>query len=129
MGVFSFMELFMLNDKDYTQHIVVPSYKVQREEVVKTWEDALYETHMNLLRFKIKGNFTMYFDDIDEYTEFLDTLENLRGTDNYIIAKVYDNKTHSQKESKFKIDLSLQNDLPYYGVKSHGGFQVQIEEK
>lgn len=123
------MELFVLNDVDYTQHIMVPSYKVQREEVAKEWEDALYETHVDLLRYRLEGSFTIYFDDISEFFEFLDTLENLRGTDNYIEATLYDNKTHTLKTSKFQFTLTLQNDLPYYQVERHNGYNIQVKEK
>lgn len=123
------MELFILNDVDYTQHIMVPSYKVQREEVTKEWEDALYQNHVDLLRYRLEGSFTIYFDVISEFFEFLDTLENMRGTDNYIEATLYDNKTHSLKTSKFQFTVTLQNDLPYYQVERHNGYNIQVKEK
>lgn len=123
------MELFILNDVDYTQHIMVPTYKVQREEVTKEWEDALYQNHVDLLRYRLEGSFTIYFDNISEFFEFLDTLENMRGTDNYIEATLYDNKTHTLKTSKFQFTLTLQNDLPYYQVERHNGYNIQVKEK
>lgn len=123
------MELFILNEKDYTSHIVVPSYKVQSEPVTKTWEDTLYKNHKDLLRWRVKGSFTIYFDDITEFHEFLDELENLRGNDNYTEATFYDNRRHAQHESRYEIKITISNNLPYYGIKSHDGYDVQIEEQ
>lgn len=123
------MELLILNDVDYTKHIVMNSYKVQREPVTKTWEDATYTMHADLLRWRLAGSFTIYFDDRTEFTDFLNTLNNLRGVDNYVPATVYDNGTQTQKTSRFNFKLSLVNDLPYYGVKKHEGYVVQIEEQ
>lgn len=123
------MELFILNEQDYTSHITVPSYKVQSEPITKEWEDATYTKHKDLCRWQIKGNFTIYFDEYSELLTFLNTLINLRGTDNYIEATVFDNRTQTQKTSRFDISVSLSNDVPYYGRKKHSGYNVSIEEQ
>lgn len=123
------MELFIVNDVDYTNHILVPSYKVQSNPVTKEWEDATYTKHTDLLRWRVEGSFTIYFDDIQEFHDFLDNLNNSREVDNYIPAVVYDNRTHSQKTSKFNINIAIVNNLPYYQRKQHDGYAVTIEEK
>lgn len=123
------MEQFILNDIDYTTHIVVPSYSVQSEPVVKQWEDATYTNHNDLLRWRMTGSFKIYFDTNEELDDFLDTLNNLRGVDNYIPATLYDLRTHSQKTSRYNIKISLSNDRPYFGNKKHDGYNVTIEEQ
>lgn len=123
------MELFILDGIDYTNHITVPSYNVQSEPIYDEWEDATYTKHKDLKRWQVKGSFTIYFDDTNEFNAFLASLINLRGTDNYIPAVFYDNRTMSQKDSKFEISISLANDRPYYGVKKHSGYNVTIEEQ
>lgn len=123
------MRLFVLNDVDYTSNITVPSYKVQSEAVEKTWEDATYTNHTDFLRWRIKGSFTIYFDDADQFHSFLDALENMRGTDNYIPATFYDNYKHNEVTSYFKITVKLINNLPYYQTKKHEGYEVTVEEK
>ena len=123
------MNMFILNDVNYTRHILMPTYKVQREAVTKEWEDATYTKHKDLLRWRLKGSFTIYFDDKTEFDEFMDNLNNLRGVDNYIPASLYDNDTRTLKESYYDITISLVNDLPYYGQKKHSGYEISIEEK
>lgn len=123
------MQMFVLNDVDYTQHILVPSYNVQRKPVTKEWEDATYTKHKDLLRWRLEGSFTIYFDDVGELGSFLDNLTNMRGVDNYIEADLYDNDTRTLKHSFYSIDVSLVNDKPYYGRKKHDGYSVSIEEK
>ena len=123
------MELFVLNGVDYTSNITVPSYKVQSEAVEKTWEDATYSNHTDFLRWRVKGTFTIYFDKVNEFHSFLDSLQNMRGTDNYIPATVYDNFKHTQITSYFKITIKLANNLPYFERKKHEGYEVTLEEK
>lgn len=123
------MELFILDGVDYTEHIVVPSYKVQSEPVTKTWEDALYTTHIDTVREKLQGSFKIYFDSIDELNAFLNKLINLKDVDNYTPATLYDNWYRNKKTSKFYFKLSLINDKPYYGTKKHDGYEIQVEEK
>lgn len=122
------MELFILNGVDYTNHITVPSYNVQREPVTKTWEDATYHMHTDLIRWRLKGSFTIYFDSVSELDEFIDTLNGLRGPDNYIEATLYDNDERKQIQSKFIFKIGLPNNKPYYGRKKHDGYNIQVEE-
>lgn len=123
------MELFIVNNVDYTNHIVVPSYKVQSEPVFKTWEDATYTNHSDLVRWRVKGSFKVYFDDISELDTFLNNLENSRGIDNYCEATCYDNYKREKKTSRYLISISLVNDKVYYGNKKHDGYEVKVEEQ
>lgn len=125
------MELFILNDVDYTKNILMPSYKVQRQPVTKEWEDATYKKHKDLLRWRLEGSFTLYFDDVSEFQSFMTNLNNLRliSLDNYIPATLYDNDKMEQVTSYFDIKITLSNNLPYYGTKKHDGYEVEIEEK
>lgn len=123
------MELFILDGVDYTKNIIVPSYEVQRKPVTKEWEDATYTKHKDLLRWRLEGSLTIYFDVYDEFREFMDRLNSMRGPDNYIEATFYDNDTATTKTSNYSIEISLVNDLPYYQNKKHSGYKLQIEEK
>lgn len=123
------MELFILNGVDYTNKITVPSYKVQSEPVTKTWEDATYTNHIDVLRYRIKGSFTMYFDDNEELTSFLTELANSTAIDNYVSATLYDNRLNMQKESRYTFKIELINNRPYFGRKQHDGYNVTIEEQ
>lgn len=123
------MELFILNDVDYTNHILVPSYKVQKEPVTKTWEDATYKIHADVVRWRMQGSFTIYFDSNEELNDFLTNLRNCRGLDNYTDATLFDNESREQVVSRYKFKISLVNNVPYFGVKKHDGYEVQVEEQ
>lgn len=124
------MELFILNGIDYTNHITVPSYNVQKEAVEKTWEDATYTMHTDILRWRLKGSFTIYFDSNSELDDFLTNLRNCTSeTDNYVDASLYDNLSSTLITSKFKFKISFANNRPYLGTKKHDGYNVTVEER
>lgn len=121
--------LFKIGDNDYTNHITVPSYKVNREKEEEEWVDVTKTKHKEIVRTTVRGDFDIYFDDINELYAFLDDIENNTTTGNYVHAFVYEQKRRELVESDYYIDFKLQNDKPYYGVKSHSGFTVSIEER
>lgn len=123
------MKLFVIDGLDYTAHIIVPTYKVQREPVTKTWEDATFTNHIDFLRWRLKGSFKIYFETVDQFNYFMDKLETMRDTDFYTPASFYDNDTRTLKESKYYIKITIPNDKPYYGMKKHDAYDIQIEEK
>ena len=123
------MEMFIINGTDYTNHIMVPSYKVQSEPVTETWEDVRYRTHADLKRWKVRGSFKIFFDDISELQSFLAALENARGVDNFTDATLYDNYKMQKHTSKYFFKISLVQDYVYYGNKKHDGYEIQVEEQ
>lgn len=123
------MELFRIGDNDYTQHITVPSYKVNKKKVTKEWTDVTKTKHKDVERTRVEGTFSMLFDDVVELDNFLDDIENNTTSGDYIHASFYSNNTHEVVESDFFIEFELQNDKPYFRLKHHEPFEVQIEER
>jgi hypothetical protein len=123
------MEMFMIGDNDYTKYITVPSYKVNKNPITTEWTDVLKTKHQEVVRTRIEGTFSMLFDDPVELDKFLDDVENNMTTGNYIHLKVYENKRRDLIESDFFIEFELQNDRPYFRIKTHETFEVQIEER
>lgn len=121
--------LFKIGDNDYTQFITVPSYKVNREKEEVEWVDVTKTKHKEIVRTRVVGDFSMWFDDIDDLYRFLDDIENNTTTGNFIHAFVYEQKRRELVESDFFINFTLINDKPFFKVKSHSPFTVSIEER
>lgn len=63
--------LFKLNNVDYTAHIVADTYKINKQPVYETYEDAKGQTHNVKIRDKVKGTFDMFFKTMTEYNTFV----------------------------------------------------------
>ena len=79
--------LFKIGDNDYTNHITVPSYKVNREKEEEEWVDVTKTKHKEIVRTTVRGDFDIYFDDINELYAFLDDIENNTTTKTRLVTK------------------------------------------
>lgn len=122
-------ELFKIGDNDYTRFITVPSYKVNRTKETVEWVDVTKTKHKEVVASKLKGDFTVLFETVEELYSFVDDIENNTTTGNYIHAKAYDNKSRLLVESDYFIDFELVNDKPFYLVKPHDPITITIEER
>ena len=124
------MELFVINGNDYTNHIKVPTYKVNKVDVTDDWEDSNHVTHKERLRKRISGSFTMLFDDATEIDAFSDIIEAMRdlSDDGTITATLYLNNYHTTEETNVFIKYTLKNEKPIYGIEQVEGFEVTVEE-
>lgn len=123
------MQLFVINNVDYTKHITVPSWKVNSFDIYETWEDGNWVTHREKHRSKVKGTFTMYFDDITEFDNFMNALQTQKTSEGYIIATVYVTNLNTTKSGNFYIDCDPANNKPLFDKTRHDGFDVTIEER
>lgn len=128
--------LFIINGTDLTSHITVPSYKVSEFPVYEEWKDANKVTHRDVIRYRVQGSFTMYFDTDAEYWDFINLIEENRTLDDYVIATVALNnkKDLNNREPKivtksFYISFDPVNNGPLYQRKAHEGMEVTIEER
>ena len=124
------MELLIIGGKDFTKHIKVPSYKVNKEPVYEEWEDANYLKHREVTRHRIKGDFTMLFDEIDDLNEFYTTVNTLREqyTSEIIPVTVYVNNYNIQAVINTALEFTPANEKPYFGRQNISGFTVKVEE-
>lgn len=122
-------ELFKIGNNDYTTFITVPSYNVNKNKETVEWTDVTKTKHKEVVRSKLEGSFSMYFENLEDLDNFLDDVENNTTTGNYIHAFVYDNKSRTLVESDYFIDFELQNDRPYFRIKKQDPFTVNIEER
>lgn len=124
-------KLFIItgNNLDLTNRILVPTYKVSRQPKYESWEDSNWVDRRDIVRRVAKGTFTLKFDTISEYENFVDAVEQNTKNDGSVNVKLYLNKTHEMVTTDVYIDFEPVNDLPFYGVRDHDGIEVTIQER
>ena len=125
------MQLFVVDEKDFTHHITVPSYKVNDDEVYEKWTDANYSDHREITRHKVSGSFKVLYDVIEELDDFFDTIEDLKAEsdDGSIEMTVYLNNKHTTKTITGFISYTPANEKPFFQREKVSGFEVKIEER
>lgn len=118
------------NTLDITEFIQVPTYKVDESPLGDSWQDSNWYSHNDIVRYKAKGTFTVWFDDISDYEAFTDFIETNRTNDGFVTCGIYINKKHTFRSNvELQIQWEPQNDLPLYGMKQHDGYEITIEER
>lgn len=113
-----------------TPFIAVPSYKVDDKPLGDSWQDSNWISHVDIVRYKAQGTFTVWFDNLDDYEAFADFVESQKDDENCIKAHIYLNKQRITKHGIYvMVNWEPQNDLPLYGVKQHDGYEITIEER
>ena len=125
------MELFVVDGIDFTEHIKVPSYKVNRTPVYEEWEDGNYLKHREITRTRVSGSFTVLFDDVLDFDQFVLTIESLieNSDTGAIPMTVYINNKVITAEINAFIKYTPANEKPIYGIEKVSGFEVSIEEQ
>lgn len=124
------MPLFTIGIHDYTKCIKMPTYKVNEIDVYNEWIDANGKNHRDIYRTSIEGSFTLWFDDIELYEQFLNDINVVsKSLDGSCLFQVYLNNKLDVRKSNFYVDMQLVNVVPYFGSKVHDGFEVTIKER
>lgn len=123
------MELFTLGYKDYTRNILLPTYNINEFPVSESWQDANGVTHSTTFRTKISGSFTMVFDSLSDYYNFMQELDTVRSA-----SENYYNITSLYITNRNRIDTSINmmiNMTPILNPKARGGIEelaITLEE-
>lgn len=120
--------MFVMNGNNYTQHIKVGTYNLNKEDVVEEWKDANYSRHEEFIRTQVKGSFTMIFDNPTEYRAFLDELVACKGAGGTTLASFYCFNTDELITAQYYIKYSPTNDMPFIGNQSVDGLVITVEE-
>jgi len=126
------MQLFTINNTDYTKFIEVPSYKVNCFDVADEWTDGDRVKHKHIVRTQIKGTFKLKFMEVSDFNEFFRTItQNKIQTGDYsgtVICSVYVNNKDEVSSGYFFIDADPKDEAPVMGGIKWEGFEVTIEE-
>ncbi len=85
------MALLTVNSHDYTKYILSGSWKVNRQDIYKSWTDANGITHHNVYRTKIDGECTMRFYSRSAYADFLNDMAAVKVSGYYPITVYVNN--------------------------------------
>lgn len=126
-------QLFKMGAYDLTEHIVVPTYKVNEQPEYEEWKDANYTLHREIVRTKVQGSFTVQFSSPNEYEDFLRILDNNTLTDGSTHASVYvHNKAHDNqgmvKDCYVFVDFDPPDSYPIMGSED-SSFEISISER
>lgn len=121
-------ELFRIHDVDFTGHIQMPSYTINSQPIYEEWQDGNGIYHRDIVRRRISGSFTMWFNDLSEYYEFLDYVNDSEETGGYCNISLYVNNLHEVADLEAFISLEPANTEPTMS-QQHEGFTVNIEER
>ena len=126
-------QLFKMGAYDLTEHIVVPTYKVNEQPAYEEWKDANYTIHREITRTKVQGSFTVQFSSLIEFEEFLNAYESNTVQDGSTHATVYShNKVNDQqgmtKTTYVFMDFDPADTLPVIGSED-SGFEITISER
>ena len=125
------MNLVVIDGKDYTQHVKVPSYKINKTYSYKEWEDGNYKKHREITRTKVSGSFTLIYDEISDLDDFFDTVESLQAASDTgaIQMTLYLNNLHTVETVTAFIKYTPANERPLMYVGDLSSFEVTIEEQ
>lgn len=122
--------LFCIGEKEFTNFIVVPSYKVNRNDQYLSWTDANHIQHRHKTRTKVSGSFSMLFNDVDSFCKFLETVETSKNQALYIPdCSVYCNNIDQVQNVNLFISYDVSDYIPLFGTGENQSFEVTIEER
>ena len=113
---------------DYTNNIVVPTYKVDSKSEFNEWMDGDLILHHCEKRKRLEGSFTLLFNDPDSYQDFLE-LYNDALVDGYINAYVYANNLRQLKLTQVFLEFELADEMPFMGIKEIDGIEITLKER
>lgn len=119
--------LLVLNGKDYSQNILMPSYTVNNQPLYEEWQDANGVMHRKKIRDKVSGTFDMFFNDIDEYAQFFNYVYGYMNDTLIVNLTVYVNNLRTTKTAQFFINIDPANNEPKI-TEDHDSFTVEIQE-
>lgn len=122
------MDLFILNNTNYSNNIINESFDVQKNNIYNEWVDGNYTTHKALLRTKITGSFNMRFRKLEEYQAFARMLEETRTTQGYNLCFIHANNTDSFQQANLFINIAPKLSQKTNLILDYGEFVVNVEE-
>ena len=125
------MNLLVIANHNFTQHIKVPSWKVNKEPKYEEWTDANYLTHREITRYQVNGTFTLVYDDISDFWEFFDLVESIKASNplGVVAMRVYLNNTGTTETINAFITYTLPNEKPHMNIGQLAEFEVTIKEQ
>ena len=119
--------MFEINSTDYTKYIQDDSYKVVQVDVGSSWTDANYKKHQDAV-FKVQGSFQMAFITDEEYSDFLDDIEDSKNNDGYVVCTLRVLNLNNTKQIECFLTISANRYRPVNNSNVVNIIDVSINE-
>lgn len=114
---------------DLTNHITVPSYKVNLQDVYEEWTDNNKTTHRDIVAKKVQGSFSVHFETLEEYLTFIATLKESKKQNGSYDCSVYCQNMLEAYNIEMFIDYDPPNVMPYVGVKDYDAIEIEVMQR
>lgn len=114
---------------DITPFIVAGSYGVSTQPEYEEWTDGYHSLRRTIKGWKLRGSFNVKFFSLQDYNNFLDTVENNILNGGYVYATVYDTKTKQVFTTYVFIDYEPSNMAPLVGRSDNEEISITIIQR
>lgn len=114
---------------DLTEHITVPSYKVNLLDVYEEWTDNNKVTHNDVVAKKVQGSFSLHFEYLEEYLTFIATMKELKKQNRSYDCTVFCNNMLECYNIEMFVDFEPANVMPYIGAKEYDAIEITVNQR
>lgn len=114
---------------DLTEHITVPSYKVNLLDGYEEWTDNNKVTHRDIVAQKAHGTFSLHFEVLEEYLTFIATMKELKKSNGSYDCSVYCNNTLEVYNIEMFVDFDPTNVMPFIGSKDYEAIEITVTQR
>ena len=114
---------------DLTEHITVPSYQVNLLDGYEEWTDNNKVTHRDIVSQKAQGSFSLKFETLEEYLNFIATMKESKKQNGSYDCTVYCNNTLEAYNIEMFVDFEPANVMPYIGSKDYDAIEVTVTQR
>ena len=114
---------------DLTEHITVPSYKVNLIDGYDEWIDNNKVTHRDIVSKKAQGSFSIKFESLEEFQSFMIIMKDYKKQNGSYDCTVFCNNTLSTINTEMFIDFDAANVMPYIGSKDYDAIELTVTQR
>lgn len=120
--------VFVINNIDFSDHVLGGSYEVGDIPIYTEWTDANGRDHREVYRKRLQGSFDMYFKTVADFEEFNQAYKTVRQDSGLTRVSIMNNSTNQVEQKDVYFEFSpvrnRRNDWEDYYEK----FTVEVKE-
>ena len=120
--------MFKVDTKDFSDHVVAKSYKVNNTDVFDKWTDANGTVHRNKIRNRVSGTFDMIFTTLEDYDIFYSWMISKKSASLTYPITIMDNISNSQATVNAFVDWTPSRFKKPNQTDGYEIINVKIEE-
>lgn len=120
--------VFVINNIDFSNHVIAGTYDVNNESMYVLWQDANGRNHRDEYRKQLKGSFDMFFVTVDEFEEFNQAYKSIRDDSGLTTVRVLNNSSNSLETKQVYLSFAPIRNRRDNWEDYYEQFTVSIEE-